>query len=118
MLFFQDNYIFLVLIRVTFTEFVLCQNLSFLSLKQQQLSCVKVSGLQHPSETAVINMAWFHVETGEQIATSRCSLGFLTSSARAVPMGCKRKDKAPAGSDLVRQINLVTGDEISVLAYF
>lgn len=33
-------------------------------------------------------------------------------------MGCKRKDKAPAGSDLVRQINLVSGDEISVLAYF
>lgn len=62
--FFQDNYRFLVLIGVAFTEFVLCQNLSFLSLKQQ-LSCVKVSGLQHPSETAVISMAWFHMETGE-----------------------------------------------------
>lgn len=68
--FFKRNYRFMVLIRVALTVFVLCQNLSFLSLKEQ-LSYVKVSGLQHPSETAATNMAWFHMETGEQIATSR-----------------------------------------------
>lgn len=61
-------------------------------------------------------MAWFHVEPGEQIAISRWSLGFLASSARAVPMGCERKDMASADSDLVRQINLVTADEILVLS--
>lgn len=109
--FFQDNYRFMVLIRVAFKVFVLCQNLSFLSLKQQ-LSCVKISCLQHPPETAVPNVAWFHVETGERIATSRWSLGFLASSARAIPTGCERKDTAPAGSGLVRQINLLTSDEI------
>lgn len=102
----------MVLIRVALTVFVLHQNVSFPSL-EQQLSCVKVSGLQHPSETAVASMAQFHVKTEEQIAGAlRWSVGFLASSVSAVPMGSERKDMSPLGSDLVRQTNLVTADEI------
>lgn len=56
-------------------------------------------------------MAQFQVETGEQTATLEWSLGFVASSARAVPTGCERKDMSPAGSDLVRQINLITVNE-------
>lgn len=51
-------------------------------------------------------MAQFQMETGEQTATLGQPLGFVASSARAVPTGCKRKDVSPAGSDVVRQINL------------
>lgn len=61
MSFFKDSYKFMLLIRVVFIMFVLCQNVSFLS-SEQQLSCIKLSGLQHPSETAVSNMAQFQVE--------------------------------------------------------
>lgn len=46
--------------------------------------CVKVSSLQHPSGTAVTNVAWFHVGIGEQSAASRCSSGFLALKTRAV----------------------------------
>lgn len=56
-------------------------------------------------------MAQFQVETGEQTATLGWSLGFVASSARAVPTGCERKDVSPADSDLVRQINLITVNE-------
>lgn len=56
-------------------------------------------------------MAQRQVETGEQAATLGGSLGFVAPSARAVPTGCKRKDVSPAGSDLVRQINLITVNE-------
>lgn len=110
MSFFKDIYKFMVLIRVVFPVFFLCQNVSFLS-SEQQLSCIKLSALQHPSETAVPNMAQFQVETGEQTATLGGSLGFVAPSARAVPTGCKRKDVSPAGSNLVRQINLITVNE-------
>lgn len=59
---FKDNCKFMVLISVAFTAFVLRQNLSFLSLKQQ-LGCVKVSGCSAPCETAVANVTWCPVET-------------------------------------------------------
>ena len=71
------------LIRIAFTVLVLCQNSSIV-FQKYQLGCVKVSSLQHPSGTAVTNVAWFHVGIGEQSAASRCSSGFLALKTRAV----------------------------------